>query len=140
MTAAAAVDREDVRRILHALAGDVQPLAVLAAVMLDEALRVAASDATDKRLGAYPLEARAWLVYHTFDSRRSQPGYPDLTLVRASDGRLIHVELKRERGTFRPEQVIWLGELREVARERGTEVYTWRPSDWLSGEIERVLR
>lgn len=85
-------------------------------------------------------ERLGWLVYHTFDSRRSQPGYPDLTLVRASDGRLIHVELKRERGTFRPEQVIWLGELREVARERGTEVYTWRPSDWLSGEIERVLR
>lgn len=63
MTAVPAVEREDVRRILHALAGDVQPLAVLAAVMLDEALRVAASDATDKRLGAYPLEARAWLVH-----------------------------------------------------------------------------
>ena len=23
-----------------------------------------------------------WLVYHTFDSRRSQAGYPDLTLLK----------------------------------------------------------
>jgi len=62
MTAAATIEREDVRRILHSLAGAVSPIVVLAAVMLDEALKVAATDHCDHRLGAYPSEARAWLV------------------------------------------------------------------------------
>ena len=108
-----------------------------------ETMGIVAQKMSEKRLQEYVIAmARAcgWLCYHTHDSRRSAPGYPDLTMIRASDGRLIHAELKREGGTFRPDQVIWLGELREVARERGTEVYTWRPSDWLDGTIEEALR
>ncbi len=63
MTATAAtIEREDVRRILHSLDGAVQPIVVLAAVMLDEALKVAAFDHCDQRLGGYPSEARAWLI------------------------------------------------------------------------------
>lgn len=80
---------------------------------------------------------RGWRVFHPFDSRRSAPGYPDLTMVR--DGRLVLVELKSQRGRLRAEQHVWLGELREVARERGIEVYLWRPMDWLDGTIERTL-
>lgn len=81
-----------------------------------------------------------WEPYHTHDSRRSQPGYPDLTLAHVEQGRLVFAELKTERGRLRPAQVVWLGILRSVARDRGLEVYEWRPSHWLSGEIERVLR
>lgn len=76
-----------------------------------------------------------WLVYHTYDSRRSYPGFPDVVLVRPP--RLILAELKRERGELSPQQERWLEALRRVP---GIAVYVWRPSDWLSGEIERVLR
>ena len=52
---------------------------------------------------------RGWLVYHTRDSRGSQPGYPDLTLVRG--GRLIFAELKTDTGRVRVEQQAWLAAL-----------------------------
>ena len=60
-----------------------------------------------------------WRCYHAFDSRRSSPGYPDLTL--AKSGRVIHVELKTERGRVSSAQREWLEAL-------GGEL--WRPSDW----------
>lgn len=65
-----------------------------------------------------------WLTYHTYDSRRSAKGYPDLTLVR--DGRLVFAELKTERGRVSPEQQQWFDALLRT----GVEVYIWRPSDW----------
>lgn len=63
-----------------------------------------------------------WRIYHTFDSRRSQPGFPDLVLVR---DRVIYVELKRESGRLTDPQHSWLTDLRDA----GAEVYLWRPSD-----------
>lgn len=84
-------------------------------------------------------ETLGWLVYHTHDSRRSPAGFPDLVLAR--DGRLILAELKTERGRVRAEQAAWLAALGEVDANRGgVEVYIWRPSHWLSGEIEAILR
>jgi len=50
-----------------------------------------------------------FLVYHTHDSRRSEAGYPDLTIT--GKGRIIFAELKSERGRLRPEQSIWLATL-----------------------------
>jgi len=81
-----------------------------------------------------------WMPYHPYDSRRSEPGYPDLTMIHADTGRLIFAELKTAKGRLRPAQIEWLGALREVARDRGLEVYEWRPSDWLDGTIEAILR
>lgn len=68
-----------------------------------------------------------WLVYHPYDSRRSTPGFPDLTLVKPSDGRVIFAELKTARGKLRPEQVVWLEALSACA---GVEVALWRPQYW----------
>lgn len=65
-----------------------------------------------------------WLAYHTFDSRRSESGFPDLTLVRAPE--LLIVELKSEKGRVRPDQQGWLDQLAGC----GVEVHVWRPSDW----------
>ena len=39
---------------------------------------------------------RGYLVYHTHDSRRSEPGFPDLICLRA--GRLVVMELKSAGG------------------------------------------
>ena len=65
-----------------------------------------------------------WLCYHTYDSRRSEPGFPDLVLLK---GRwIIFPELKTEKGRLRPEQRTWLDALREV----GIPAPIWRPSDW----------
>ena len=91
----------------------------------------------EKKLQAVVLElARRsnWLAYHTFDSRRSEPGFPDLVMVRS--GRLLFVELKSATGLMRPEQRLW----RERLVKTDAEYYEWRPHDWHNGTIEGVLR
>ncbi len=79
---------------------------------------------------------RRWLVarYPTFRATQTTPGFPDLVLLRK--GRLIVAELKREREEPSEEQKDWL----EGFREAGVDVRVWRPSDWLSGDIEEILR
>ena len=85
-----------------------------------------------------------WLVYHTYDSRKSVPGFPDLVMVR--NGSLLFAELKSEKGKVTPEQREWLFELGGVSvipDNRSSAAWTyevrlWRPSDW--DEIVEVLR
>ena len=74
-----------------------------------------------------------WLVYHTHDSRRSGPGFPDLVLCRPP--RLVVAELKTERGRVTFGQDVWLYKLSQCA---GAETYLWRPADWPA--IEAALR
>lgn len=74
-------------------------------------------------------------------------GFPDLTLCRARDGRLLFSELKRDVGPKggtgghvghvapTSEQQAWMDALRAVPC---VEVYLWRPADM--DEIARVLR
>ena len=74
-----------------------------------------------------------WLCYHTFDSRRCTPGFPDLVLCKIPSQQasgnvaqgLIFVELKSQRGRLRREQVVWITALRSA----GQEVHVWRPRD-----------
>lgn len=73
--------------------------------------------------------------YHTVDSRKSRPGFPDLVLVHERTGRLIFAELKAEKGRVRPDQAKWLALL-----GKQNEAHLWRPSDLASGGIERVLQ
>lgn len=77
-------------------------------------------------------KALGWLCMHPYDSRRSEPGYPDLTLVR---DRVVFVELKSETGRLTPQQHAWIGAL-NVA---GAEVYVWRPADF-DAAIETLKR
>lgn len=63
-----------------------------------------------------------WSVYHTHDSRRSEPGWPDLALVRE---RLVMAELKTDTGRVSEAQQRWLA-LLDAA---GVETYLWRPRD-----------
>jgi hypothetical protein len=78
-----------------------------------------------------------YLVYHTHDSRRSEPGYPDLTMV--GHGRLLVRELKRQSGRLgvvTPEQKAWLAALTDA----GVDAGVWRPADLLSGVILNELK
>ena len=70
-------------------------------------------------------EEAGWFVYHDYDSRRSSPGFPDLTMV-SKDGRIIFAELKSQKGRVKKEQQAWLDRLGENS---GVEAYLWRPSD-----------
>lgn len=60
-------------------------------------------------------------------------GFPDLVLVR---DRVIFAELKSTKGVLSNEQVDWSGALIGA----GAEYYVWRPSDWVDGVIESILR
>jgi hypothetical protein len=75
-----------------------------------------------------------WRTYHTYDSRRSNPGWPDLILVRRN--RIVAIELKSAKGRVSVEQLAWFGAL-EAA---GVECHVYRPSEWCDGTIEGVLR
>lgn len=74
-----------------------------------------------------------WRAYHAFDSRRSEPGFPDLVLVRGD--RLIFAELKTLSGRLEASQLEWLNELGAVET---VESMCWRPGDW--AEIEETLK
>lgn len=74
------------------------------------------------------------LAYHTYSSRRSVPGFPDLVMLSPGTGRCIVAELKTETGKLSVEQERWLEAFR---KNPGIEVFVWRPSDW--PEITRIL-
>lgn len=73
-----------------------------------------------------------WKTYHTFDSRRSDPGFPDLVLSRGD--RLVFLELKSETGRASTAQLEWLDALH---RAPGITVGVVRPRDWST--IEEML-
>lgn len=75
-----------------------------------------------------------WRVQFTWSSVHSPAGWPDLFMVRVD--RALAAELKTERGKVTTAQREWLDRLAAV----GVETAIWRPSDWLSGQIEEVLR
>src|SRR5882762_234751 len=68
-------------------------------------------------------KTHGWLCYHTYNSRRSDEGFPDLVLVREA---VIFAELKSRTGKPSHAQHIWL---RMLERTGNVEVYLWRPQD-----------
>ncbi len=71
-----------------------------------------------------------WMVYHTHDSRRSEPGFPDLVMVWGKgeqNNRIIFAELKSKKGKLTKEQEAWL---KALAQNPGVDVFVWRPHEW----------
>lgn len=64
-----------------------------------------------------------WRAYHTHDSRRSAPGFPDLVLVKPP--RIVFAELKSLTGRVTAEQAAWLADLRACGLTAGV----WTPRD-----------
>lgn len=87
------------------------------------------------------LRQLGFLVYHTWISKNSTPGYPDIVAVR-SDGKMIAVECKGPRGRVSFEQVIWLdrfGRNRDclfASAVGPTETEDWVGYDWA---IQRIM-
>jgi VRR-NUC domain len=75
-----------------------------------------------------------YLVYHTFDSRKSTKGFPDLVLVHKRSGNLLVAELKDATRKVTPEQDEWL----RAFALRGA-AFLWRPEHWRDGTILRAL-
>lgn len=72
----------------------------------------------------------AW--YHTYSSKRSPSGWPDLALC----GRVFIVrELKAASGRLTDDQAEWGARLRHA----GISWAVWRPADLHSGLIQREL-
>ena len=69
------------------------------------------------------VEMLGGLVYHTYDSRRSAMGYPDLTIVTLNQG-VIFAELKSVKGRVTDSQWVWLRGLPDH------QAYLWRPEDF----------
>lgn len=79
-------------------------------------------------------------------------GFPDLVLAHAGARRLVFAELKRQDGKTDQRQERWLTTLEAVADLSSANgmhrplfpapvmAVVWRPSDYLDGIIERVLR
>lgn len=63
---------------------------------------------------------RGWQVYHTYDSRRCEPGFPDLILVRH---KTLFRELKTDTGKLTDAQKTW----GERLVEAGADYCVWRP-------------
>lgn len=76
------------------------------------------------------------LIYHTHDSRRSQPGFPDLVMVNVRSRRMLIRELKATKGRVSPAQKEWAEGFLAVGADFGF----WRPEDWVSGRIQRELQ
>lgn len=76
---------------------------------------------------------KGWLIYHTYDSRRSQPGFPDLTLVHPGHGLLLFRETQK--GTTTAQQKKWLAALAAA----GQDAKVWRPIDWYENRIDDEL-
>lgn len=80
-------------------------------------------------------QVRGWLIYHTYESRNSDRGFPDLVLVRTD--RILFVELKSAKGKLSREQATWLSALMLAGQ---SETYIWTPAQWLDGTIEGLLK
>ena len=103
-------------------------------IPIDEAIMLSYNSMKEKEFQAMVeniAELRGWTFYHTYDSRRSNPGFPDLQMLRGE--RQVIAELKSQKGRITEIQKDWLEKFKLV----GAEVFLWRPSD--IREIEEIL-
>lgn len=110
---------------------------------LDATLTVPALPAMDPASPEGVLEARlrtfakaaGYLYYHTYNSKRSDPGYVDCTIVHPDGGPLFLWELKSAEGQVSPAQRRWLDALGKVTH---VETGVYQPWNWC--EITAKLR
>lgn len=72
-----------------------------------------------------PAAALEGLVFHPRFSVGSEPGWPDLVLVRRRDRRVLFRELKSDHGVVHPRQAAVL----DLLTACGLDAAVWRPAD-----------
>ena len=77
-------------------------------------------------------KANGWIVYHTYDARRSAPGFPDLVLVR---DRVLYREIKTNTGRVSVAQKNW----GDALTKAGADFAIWRPRD-LKSIVKELAR
>jgi len=73
-------------------------------------------------------------AYHTYNSRKCAPGFPDLVII---GERVLWRELKSWQPSRRPTSA----QLKVLSglSHAGQDVAVWRPADWFSGRIKAQL-
>jgi hypothetical protein len=94
----------------------------------------------DRAIGRILKDLPQLTAYHTYDSRKSACGWPDLVIARVhvhgyDGGAVMFRELKREDGKVKPAQETWL----EALAWAGLDTGVWRPAQLLDGTIAREL-
>lgn len=79
------------------------------------------------------LDLMGFAWYHTYNSRGSNRGWPDLAIC--GWRKFILRELKSDRGELTDDQVRWAKRLQDA----GQDWAVWRPTDLWSGRIQREL-
>jgi hypothetical protein len=123
--------------------------------MLTPAQKIIAKNMGEKELQNNVIDLAkqcGWMVMHTRPAKlangeyrtalQGNKGAPDIFMAR--HGRLIITELKSEKGELTGEQINWryelYGEPGKFNWKVHPEYYIWRPSDWLDGTIENLLK
>ena len=83
-------------------------------------------EAEYQALAEYWLAQSQTLFFHDYDSRRNDPGLPDLVILKAHD--VLWIELKSHRGRARPAQVQWGDKL--GGYQAGHRYFCLWPRDW----------
>lgn len=77
-------------------------------------------------------QLRGLLFFHDHDSKRNNPGFPDLVIVGRTH--TIWRELKTDKGKLRPDQEKWITALQAT----GQDVSVWRPRDWTNTVLPQL--
>lgn len=93
----------------------------------------ASEKAFQQKVSDYARE-HGWRVYHTFKSASSEPGFPDLVMLRRGVERVAELKVQDNKPTKAQRE--WLNDYAEVGGQ--TYVHLWYPDDW--DEIQEVLR
>jgi hypothetical protein len=90
------------------------------------------------------LRAHGFLAYHTYDSRQSEGGFPDVAAI--GNGRCLFIEVKRHSGKLTPGRIgrsRWQpgqDEWKEVLGQcSGVEYYLVTPMDWLEERFQQAV-
>ena len=85
-----------------------------------------------------------WLVAHFRPARTIEgwrtpvaadgEGFPDVIALRGN--RELVIEFKSATGKPMPKQRAWMAAFEQA----GVDTYLWRPSDWINGVIDEVVR
>jgi len=90
------------------------------------------SEAELQRLVAELCDRLGLAHYHTYDSRRSEPGFPDSVIIGSV---ILYRELKSRDGVLSPAQRRWGSRIERA----GGDWCVWRPVDWQNMTILNQL-